>query len=217
MFVAKRNILGDTKQKFWYTEISWWDKSRFDHPGTKSNRSITRNDSKVTSIDAFDLIIGLSQRHAFSPYTRRFKATNRPEYRAHQLPSRMGDRIQFAIFPIRPAFIISPCKKKKKKKERKREGIRRSGRWQKERSSSARDRESFNVKHASIIEHTIVDFKNHLALSIREHWFNLGDHDHETSKTSNHELYSSIESPRVAALPFSYPFISSSSPILLVR
>ena len=120
MFVAKRNILGDTKQKFWYTEISWWDKSRFDHPGTKSNRSITRNDSKVTSIDAFDLIIGLSQRHAFSPYTRRFKAANRPEYRAHQLPSRMGDRIQFAIFPIRPAFIISPCKKKKKKKEEKR-------------------------------------------------------------------------------------------------
>ena len=119
MFVAKRNILGDTKQKFWYTEISWWDKSRFDHPGTKSNRSITRNDSKVTSIDAFDLIIGLSQRHAFSPYTRRFKAANRPEYRAHQLPSRMGDRIQFAIFPIRPAFIISPCKKKKKRgKER---------------------------------------------------------------------------------------------------
>ena len=119
MFVAKRNILGDTKQKFWYTEISWWDKSRFDHPGTKSNRSITRNDSKVTSIDAFDLIIGLSQRHAFSPYTRRFKAANRPEYRAHQLPSRMGDRIQFAIFPIRPAFIISPCKKKKKKKKEK--------------------------------------------------------------------------------------------------
>ena len=121
MFVAKRNILRDTKQKFWYTEISWWDKSRFDHPGTKSNRSITRNDSKVTSIDAFDLIIGLSQRHAFSPYTRRFKAANRPEYRAHQLPSRMGDRIQFAIFPIRPAFIISPCKKKKKKRGKERE------------------------------------------------------------------------------------------------
>lgn len=121
----------NTKWKFWRTKADRDKINRSSIILEWTEQIHYTNRWQLHPIDAFDLIVSLGQRHARAQVLALGASKPRiaPSIEPINYPSGTTDRIRFAIFAIRLAFIISRWKEEKRKRKRKRRNSRRSGHW----------------------------------------------------------------------------------------